>query len=69
MSRKRRTKSALNTKCFTQKNSAKAVYDKLYAFYSKIYFAFGRPQSAEFGNILPGLIQLSESARVDAAHE
>src|SRR5438874_2451883 len=42
--------------------SSKAVYDKLYALYSKVYFAFGRPQDAEFGNLLPGLIQLSESA-------
>src|SRR5437660_576063 len=55
-------------KVFQPQVSAKAVYDKLYAFYSKIYFAFGRPQSAEFGNLLPGLIRLSESAHADAAH-
>jgi L-ribulokinase len=54
-------------KVFQSEISAKAVYDKLYAVYSKIYFAFGRPQSAEFGNLLPGLIQLSESAQADAA--
>ena len=48
--------------------STKDVYDKLYALYSKIYFAFGRPQTADFGNLLPGLIELSESARADAAH-
>src|SRR5881394_20789 len=29
--------------------SSKATYDKLYASYSRIYFAFGRPQDAEFG--------------------
>jgi len=55
-------------KVFQPESSAKAAYDKLYAFYSKIYFAFGRPQSAEFGNLLPGLIRLSESAHADAAH-
>ena len=55
-------------KVFQPEPSAKGVYDKLYAFYSKIYFAFGRPQSAEFGNLLPGLIRLSESVRADAAH-
>src|SRR6266550_3294566 len=55
-------------KVFQPESSAKGVYDKLYAFYSKIYYAFGRPQSAEFGNLLPGLIRLSESAHADAAH-
>src|SRR5689334_10272713 len=49
-------------KVFQPQVSAKAVYDKLYALYSKVYFAFGRPQDAQFGNLLPGLIQLSESA-------
>ena len=55
-------------KAFQPESSAKGIYDKLYAFYSKIYFAFGRPRSAEFGNLLPGLIQLSEWAHADAAH-
>ena len=54
-------------KIFQPEISAQAVYDKLYTFYSKIYFAFGRPQNAEFGNVLPGLIRLSESAHADAA--
>src|SRR6184192_126436 len=54
-------------KVFQPEIPAKGVYDKLYAFYSKIYFSFGRPQSAEFGNLLPGLIQLSESVHADAA--
>jgi L-ribulokinase len=49
-------------KVFQPQVSAKAVYDKLYALYSKVYFAFGRPQDAQFGNLLPGLIQVSESA-------
>ncbi len=55
-------------KAFQPESSAKGIYDKLYAFYSKIYFAFGRPHSAEFGNLLPRLIQLSESAHADAAN-
>ena len=54
-------------KIFQPEISAKSVYDKLYSFYSKIYFAFGRPESADFGSVLPGLIHLSESARADAA--
>src|SRR6266481_5467222 len=53
---------------FQPQVSAKAVYDKLYALYGKVYFAFGQPQSAEFFSLLPGLIQLSESAHADAAH-
>jgi L-ribulokinase len=55
-------------KVFQPESPAKGVYDRLYAFYSEIYFAFGRPQSAKFGNLLPGLIQLSESAHADAVH-
>jgi L-ribulokinase len=55
-------------KTFQPQISTKAVYDKLHAYYNKIYFAFGRPQSADFGNVLPGLIHLSESAHADAAH-
>ena len=47
---------------FQPQVSAKAIYDKLYAFYSKIYFAFGQPQGSEFANLLHGLIRLSESA-------
>src|ERR1700674_643333 len=55
-------------KVFQPEVSAKGIYDKLHGFYSNISFAFGRPQSAEFGNLLPGLIRLSESAHADAAH-
>jgi L-ribulokinase len=54
-------------KVFQPQSSEKTAYDELYKFYSKIYFTFGRPQGAEFGNLLPGLIQLSESAHADAA--
>src|SRR6266446_418992 len=55
-------------KVFQPQVSAQRVYDKLYALYSKVYFAFGRPQLAEFGSLLPALIQLSESKIADAAH-
>jgi L-ribulokinase len=55
-------------KVFQPQVSTKDVYDKLYALYGKIYLAFVRPQTADFGNLLPGLIELSESARADAAH-
>ena len=51
---------------FQPESSAQAVYQKLYGFYSSIYFAFGRPQSGDFGRILPGLIQISESAHAGA---
>src|SRR5207245_10487359 len=56
-------------KVFHPEVAAKGIYDKLYAFYGKIYFAFGRQQSADFGNLLPGLIQLSKSAHADATNE
>jgi L-ribulokinase len=56
-------------KIFQPEISANAVYEELYSFYSKIYFGFGQPQNAEFGNLLPGLIQLSESARADPARK
>jgi L-ribulokinase len=55
-------------KIFQPEVSAKGIYDKLYTFYGKIYFAFGSPQNTDFGNVLPGLIQLAESAHADAAH-
>jgi L-ribulokinase len=46
--------------------SEKQIYDRLYSLYCRIYFAFGQPQAAEFGNILPELIRLSEWDRADA---
>jgi L-ribulokinase len=56
-------------KIFQPEIAAKAVYDQVYVFYSKIYFAFGQPQSPEFGKLLLGLIQLSESVHADPANE
>src|SRR5713226_6811328 len=55
-------------KVFQPEVSAQRVYDKLYALYSKVDLAFGRPQLAEFVDLFPALIQLSESKIADAAH-
>jgi L-ribulokinase len=54
-------------KIFQPDAPAKRIYDKLYALYRKIYFAFGQPQMAEFGDLLPELIRLSETKQADAA--
>ena len=53
---------------FQPEASSKRVYDELYSLYSKTYFAFGQPQNAGYGKLLPALIQLSESRKAGAAH-
>jgi L-ribulokinase len=55
-------------KAFQSEASSKRVYDELYSLYSKMYFAFGQPQNADDGKVLPALIQLSESKQAGAAH-
>src|SRR5215469_3277681 len=55
-------------KVFQPEASSKRVYDELYSLYSKTYFAFGQPQNAGYGKLLPALIQLSESRKAGAAH-
>ena len=55
-------------KIFQPDASAKSAYEELYSLYSKVYFAFGQPESPAFGKLLPSLIQLSESRRAEAAH-
>ena len=55
-------------KVFQPEASSKRVYDELHSLYSKIYFAFGQPQNADYGKVLPALIQLSESKQAGAAH-
>lgn len=55
-------------KAFQPEASSKRVYDELYSLYSKIYFAFGQPQNADHGKVLPDLIQLSESKQAGATH-
>src|SRR5215469_5552089 len=53
-------------KAFQSEASSKGVYDELYSLYSKMYFAFGQPQNADYGKVLPALIQLSESKQASA---
>ena len=46
---------------FSPEPGAKKVYDSLYTLYRKLYFAFGLPDDATFGNVLPKLIQLAQN--------
>ena len=55
-------------KIFQPESSAKRVYDELYSSFRKIYFAFGQPESFDYGKLLPTLIRLSESKQAGAAH-
>jgi L-ribulokinase len=43
--------------------SGQAVYGKLYALYRKLYFAFGEPGKSGLGDVLPALIETSQSSR------
>jgi L-ribulokinase len=45
---------------FTPQPAAQKTYDALYALYKKSYFAFGQADDAEFGDVLPKLIQLAQ---------
>ena len=47
---------------FAPDPAAQKIYDSLYALYRKLYFGFGERQDAKFGDVLPTLIQLSQSA-------
>jgi len=47
---------------FTPVPAAQQVYDSLYAPYQKIYFAFGQPHDAKFGDVLPVLINLARDS-------
>jgi L-ribulokinase len=53
---------------FQPEASTTRTYDRLYSLFSKIYFAFGQKQSADFGAVLPELIQLAESQLAKSAH-
>ncbi len=55
-------------RAFQPDASAKQTYDQLYALFSKIYFTFGQQGSADFGGVLPALIQLSQSQQVKSAN-
>ena len=42
--------------------SEQRVYSDLYPLYSKLYFGFGQRGTDGFGDVLPTLIQVAESA-------
>ena len=46
---------------FTPQPAAQKTYNSLYALYKKLYFAFGQAKETPFGDVLPALIQLSQS--------
>jgi L-ribulokinase len=48
-------------KVFQPDPAAQSVYERLYPLYHELYFAFGQPQRAPLGKILPELIRVSES--------
>ena len=47
--------------------SSKRTYDRLSSLFRKVYFAFGQPESREFGSVLPELIRLAESQQSKSA--
>ncbi|MGB2625917.1 MAG: ribulokinase [Candidatus Acidiferrum sp.] len=47
---------------FAPDPSAQKVYNSLYGLYQKIYFGFGDPHDAKFGNVLPTLINLAHDS-------
>ncbi|MGC1620140.1 MAG: ribulokinase [Candidatus Acidiferrum sp.] len=49
---------------FTPEPVAQKVYNSLYALYYQLYFAFGQPDAGKFGDVLPTLISIAESANV-----
>ncbi len=53
---------------FQPEPSSKRTYDELYSLFSNVYFAFGQPDTREFGNVLPKLIRLAESQQGKAAN-
>jgi L-ribulokinase len=42
---------------FLPESAATSVYEKLYPLFSRLYFAFGDPGNAQFGDVLPALIR------------
>jgi L-ribulokinase len=47
---------------FSPEVEAQKTYDALYPLYQKLYFGFGQPQNARFGDIMPALINLARDA-------
>ena len=46
---------------FSPQREAQKMYAQLYDQYKKLYFAFGDPSGGSFGDVLPTLIQLSQT--------
>lgn len=47
---------------FSPEVEAQKTYNTLYPLYQKLYFGFGQPQDATFGDIMPALINVAQSA-------
>jgi L-ribulokinase len=47
---------------FSPQPEAQNIYNELHAVYKKLYVALGEPKNSQFGDVLPKLIQLSNSA-------
>ena len=47
---------------FMPEPAAEMIYGSLYALYQRLYFAFGQPHDAKFGDVLPALIHIAETA-------
>jgi L-ribulokinase len=46
---------------FSPEAEAQTTYNALYPLYQKLYFGFGQPLDARFGNIMPALINLAQN--------
>ncbi len=53
-------------KTYHPQKSEQPVYRELYAQYSRLYFSFGSPQQHPFGEVLPTLIRVAESANKES---
>jgi hypothetical protein len=52
---------------FAPEPESQEIYDSLYVLYQGISFAFGRPEDAQFGDVLPALITLSHDLQIPNA--
>lgn len=54
---------------FAPEPAALRIYDSLYALYQRLYFSFGRPDGASFGDVMPALITLAQRESDRVSHE
>jgi len=52
---------------FEPQPAAQKVYDRIYQMYRRLYFDFGNPKEARFGNVLPDLMKISREQSGAAA--